>query len=247
MNDHQLAAWLARIAGHLLPPLREGPLSGEALGCVGDLTANAFITSALERLRPGDALLSEESPDDCRRLEHGRVWIIDPLDGTREYANGRSDWAVHVALAVDGRPEVGAVAVPMLDRVYDSGTVTPPSPREGRPVMVVSRTRAPDEASALAEHLGAEMRLMGSAGAKAMAVVSGEADIYYHSGGQHEWDNCAPVAVALTAGLHASRSDGSPILYNCENTHVPDLLIARRELAAPALEFLSALAARTAD
>ena len=238
MNDHQLAAWLAEAAGRLLPPLREGPLQGETLGCVADLTANAFLIETLARMRPGDAILSEESPDDPARLAASRVWIIDPLDGTREYACGRRDWAVHVGLSVDGKAVAGAVAVPDMGLCFSSENATPQPERNSKPVLLVSRSRTPDHAQELAEHLGAELRLMGSAGAKAMAVVAGEADIYYHAGGQREWDNCAPVAVALAAGLHASRADGSAIVYNRADTRVPDLLIGRRELAVQALDFL---------
>jgi 3'(2'), 5'-bisphosphate nucleotidase len=239
VDDHQLAAWLAETAGKLLLPLREGPLTGVELGTVADRTANAFLMAALLTLRPNDAVLSEESPDDRARLAARRVWIIDPLDGTREYREGRDDWAVHVALAVDGVPGAGAVSQPSLGRTFGTGSVVPPAACSRKPVMLTSRTRPPAATAALAEHLGAEVRQMGSAGAKAMAVVAGEADLYYHSGGQQEWDNCAPVAVALAAGLSASRVDGSPILYNRADVGVPDLLIGRPELASAAVDFLA--------
>lgn len=239
MDDHELAAWLADTAGRMLRPLREGPLAGAALGLVGDQTANAFLMTSLGSLRPDDAILSEESPDDPSRLAARRVWILDPLDGTLEFAQGRADWAVHVALAVDGVPAAGAVAQPDLGRTFGSGSVEMPRWPERPPIMLVSRTRPPPEAAALAEHLGAEVREMGSAGAKAMAVLAGEADIYYHSGGQHEWDNCAPAAVALAAGLHASQGDGSLLRYNRLDKRVPDLIIARPELGKAAAAFLS--------
>lgn len=238
MTDEDLAAHLAEEAGRLLLEQRHtSVLAGAALGHVADQVANAFILTALAEWRPGDAVLSEESPDDRKRLANRRCWVIDPLDGTREYGEGRPDWAVHVALAVDGVPKLGAVAVPALGRLFRSDAVeTPPAVRE-RPVMLVSRTRPPAEVEALAALLGAELRPMGSAGAKAMAVVSGDADLYYHAGGQHEWDNCAPAAVALGAGLHASRLDGAPLVYNQADTCIPDLLIARPEYAAAVLGF----------
>ena len=238
MTDEDLAAHLAEEAGRLLLEQRHtSVLAGAALGHVADQVANAFILTALAEWRPGDAVLSEESPDDRKRLANRRCWVIDPLDGTREYGEGRPDWAVHVALAVDGVPKLGAVAVPALGRLFRSDAVeTPPAVRE-RPVMLVSRTRPPAEVEALAALLGAELRPMGSAGAKAMAVVSGDADLYYHAGGQHEWDNCAPAAVALGAGLHASRLDGAPLAYNQADTCIPDLLIARPEYAAAVLGF----------
>lgn len=238
MDDHRLAAWLADTARRLLEALRGGALTGPALGLAGDRAANAFLMSALGSLRPDDAILSEESPDDRRRLACSRVWIIDPLDGTREFGQGRDDWAVHVALAVDGAPAAGAVSMPPPGKAFATASIVTPVWPERAPVMLVSRTRPPPEAAALAEHLGAQVRQMGSAGAKAMAVVAGEADIYYHSGGQHEWDNCAPAAVALAAGLHASRADGAPLLYNQADTRVPDLIIARPNLGKEAAEFV---------
>ena len=233
MTDEELAAHLAEEAGRLLLEQRESALlEGAALGAVADRVANAFILAGLAQWRPGDAILSEESFDDRRRLDHERVWIIDPLDGTREYGEGRDDWAVHVALAIAGVPRVGAVAVPAMGRLFRSDrAATPADAGRARPLMLVSRTRPPAEADELATLLGADLAAMGSAGAKAMAVVAGEADLYYHAGGQHEWDNCAPAAVALAAGLHASRLDGTPLAYNRPDTRLPDLLIARPELA----------------
>jgi 3'(2'), 5'-bisphosphate nucleotidase len=233
MTDEDLAAHLAEEAGRLLLEQRTSSLlEGAALGHVADKVANSFILAGLAEWRPGDAWLSEESCDDKVRLGRSRVWIIDPLDGTREYSEGRDDWAVHVALAVDGVPKLGAVAVPAKGRLFRSDRVEMPLAHRDRPLMLVSRTRPPAEAAEIAALLGAEMVPMGSAGAKAMAVVAGEADLYYHAGGQHEWDNCAPAAVALGAGLQASRVNGDPLVYNRADTLLPDLLIARSELAA---------------
>jgi 3'(2'), 5'-bisphosphate nucleotidase len=240
VDDHQLAAWLAGMAGRLLAPLRDGALEPAHLGCVGDLTANAFIVSTLERLRPDDGLLSEESVDDPARLNARRVWIVDPLDGTAEYRAGRDDWAVHVGLSIDGAAAAGAVALPALGCCHCTGKPPALKPtREGRPIIAVSRSRPPPEGEGLAAYLDATLLAVGSAGYKAMAVLTGEADIYLHSGGQGEWDNCAPVAVATAAGLHASRLDGAPIRYNNPQPSVPDLLICRPELAADALTYLA--------
>jgi len=239
MTDEELAGRLAEGAGRLLVELRTSRfLEGTALGLVGDKVANAFILTSLREWRPQDPILSEESPDRLERLASERVWIIDPLDGTREYGEGRDDWAVHVALAVDGQPSLGAVAVPAHGKLFrsDCCPTPPPSPR-ARPLMLVSRTRPPVEAQELAAFLDADMVGMGSAGAKAMAVIAGDADLYFHAGGQHEWDNCAPAAVALGAGLHASRVDGSPLLYNGADTLVPDLVIARPEIAERVVHF----------
>ena len=239
MTDAQLAAELAEQAGHLLLALRDGgQYSGKLLGDEGDRLANALLCAELRRSCPDDALLSEEEKDNLARLDASRVWIVDPVDGTREYGEGRSDWAVHVALAIDGIAEIGAVALPALGLVLRSDRPIEVAPPPERLRMVVSRTRPAREAVAVAGALGAELVPMGSAGAKAMAVVRGEADIYLHSGGQYEWDSCAPVAVALAHGLHASRIDGSSLIYNQADTYIPDLLICRRGHAAQVLELV---------
>lgn len=247
MTDAELAAHLAEVAGRLLLEVRaSGVFSGKALGLAGDATANQFLVHALRAQRPDDGLLSEEEKDSADRLEKRRVWIVDPVDGTREYGEERTDWAVHVALAIDGEPSVGAVALPGLGVVLrsDRPGVVPPAPDRLR--MLVSRTRPAAEAVAVAERLGAELMGMGSAGAKAMAVVRGEADIYLHTGGQYEWDNCAPAAVALAHGLHCSRVDGSPLIYNCQDVYMPDLLICRPEHAATVLRLVGEVDAATA-
>ena len=242
MTDAELAAHLAHTAGQLALEVRgAGVLHGRALGDAGDATANQFLMAAVRQHRPDDGLLSEESTDTAERLAKSRVWIIDPIDGTREYGEARIDWAVHVALSVAGLASVGAVALPGLGLVLRSDQPQPLPPTAHPLRMVVSRTRPAAEAVAVAQALGAELIAMGSAGAKAMAVVRGEADIYLHSGGQYEWDSCAPVAVALAHGLHCSRIDGSPLVYNQADTSMPDLLICRTELAGQVLALVSKL------
>ena len=242
MTDTQLAAHLAKVAGRILLEVRgSGMFEGKALGKAGDQTANQFLMHALQAQRPDDGLLSEESKDTEARLSKSRAWIIDPVDGTREYGEERSDWAVHVGMAVDGVAELGAVALPGRDMVLRSDQPRTLSEAASKPRFVVSRTRPAKEAQAVCEAMGGELVPMGSAGAKAMAVVLGEAEIYLHSGGQYEWDSCAPVAVARAHGLHCSRIDGSPLLYNQQDTYLPDLLICRPELAEEALDLVAGL------
>ncbi len=229
-TDAELAAAIATEAGELLLRIqREG---GADIGTRGDREANALILERLHAARPEDPILSEESADAPARLTSSRVWIIDPLDGTREFGEARDDWAVHVALAIDGHPAIGAVALPGLGLTLSSDAPPPLKPVSDPPRMLVSRTRPSQLCANVGGVIGAETIGMGSAGAKAMAVVRGEAEIYLHSGGQHQWDNCAPAAVALAAGLHVSRIDGSPIVYNQPGTSIPDLLICRKEFAA---------------
>ncbi len=215
--------------------------AGPKIGAEGDRLANDLLVSALRRERPDDGLLSEEEKDNPERLSKSRVWIVDPLDGTREYGENRSDWAVHVALAVDGVATVGAVALPGQGVTLSSGNPQPLPLSHNPPRMLVSRTRPPREALAVAELLGAELVPMGSAGAKAMAVVLGQAEVYLHNGGQYEWDNCAPAAVAQAHGLHVSRLDGSPLVYNQANPYLPDLLICRQEWVEPVFAALAKL------
>lgn len=243
MADSALAAELAAGAGRLLVELRDSMLARGAelreVKDAGDRASHEWLMERIALARPHDAVLSEEATedeaDDAARLSARRVWVIDPVDGTREYGEARSDWAVHVALAVDGRPGPSAVALPALGVVLadDPAPTVPEAPERLR--VVVSRSRPPAEALAIAEALDAELVEMGSAGAKTMSILRGEADIYPHSGGQYEWDSCAPVGVAAAAGLHCSRLDGSELLYNRADPYLPDLLVCRPEHAGAVL------------
>jgi 3'(2'), 5'-bisphosphate nucleotidase len=237
VSDHEDAARYATEAGALLLALRNQMVVDEwqrhTLGDAGDVLANRRLLELLGADHPDDPVLSEEWADDPRRHRSERVWIVDPLDGTREFTErGRTDWAVHVALWVHGTLRAGAVALPAQQRVLstaDPPVVPEPDGRQLR--VVVSRTRPPVAARRVAAALDAELVAMGSAGAKAMAVVTGEVDAYVHAGGQYEWDSAAPVAVAEAAGLHASRLDGSPLVYNQPDPWLPDLIVCRPELA----------------
>lgn len=244
-EDHQIASELAEEAGRLLVELRQRLADADTPAAVlkaeGDRQAHELLMVRLADLRPGDAVLSEEGKDDAARLDAARTWIVDPLDGTREFSEvPRTDWAVHVALVEDHRPIAGAVALPALGLVLSTHVPatlsrTPADP----PRMIVSRSRPPAAATHVAAVLGADLVEMGSAGAKTMAVVRGECEIYVHSGGQYEWDSCAPVAVAAAAGCHVSRIDGSELLYNQADPYLPDLLVCRPELADAALAALA--------
>jgi 3'(2'), 5'-bisphosphate nucleotidase len=246
-DDHRLAEYLATETGRHLIALRNQLEARDVdpwdVKDAGDAVAHEFLVESLRRWRPHDAVLSEEGADNPARLSAPRVWIIDPLDGTSEFSEpGRSDWAVHVALwsrhaGPQGDLTAAAVALPALVTTYcthPAPAAVPPAQRT--PIMVVSRTRTPAITAAVARALGFNGARLGSAGAKTMAVVAGVADVYLHDGGQHQWDSAAPVAVARAAGLHASRIDGSPLVYNDRETWLPDLLVCRTELAEPILE-----------
>jgi 3'(2'), 5'-bisphosphate nucleotidase len=244
--DDLLARDLAAAAGERLLAIRSRDGSVDERRRAGDLGSQEYLAAELARLRPGDAVLSEEAADDPARLTAGRVWIVDPLDGTREFGEpGRVDWAVHVALWERGELTAGAVALPAQRQVLSTAE-PPPSPKpvaDGAMLkIVVSRSRPPEFMTSLAEQLGAELVPLGSAGAKAAAVITGAADAYVHAGGQYEWDTAAPVAVARSAGLHASRIDGSSLGYNSEQPWMPDILICPFELASLLLGAIGAAA-----
>jgi 3'(2'), 5'-bisphosphate nucleotidase len=242
-SDARLAADLAGQAGDLLLTLRQASgLTGKDLGKRGDAASNSLLLRELAETRPDDAVLSEESADSPARLSADRVWIIDPLDGTREYGMpGRDDWAVHVALWERGAGiTAAAVAQPARDVVYASDTVRAALRPRPQLRFLVSDSRPPEWAEPVAAALGARLVPMGSAGAKAMAVVRGDADAYLHGGGQWEWDSAAPVGVVKAAGLHASRIDGSRLEYNNAHPYLPDLLICRSDLTVRLLKAISA-------
>lgn len=241
MKDSTLAAHIAGEAGRILLTVRADAVTkglGPAeLRTLGDREAQGIIARLLDLHRPQDAILSEEAEDDEARLRRERVWIIDPLDGTREFSEGRADWAVHVALWVAGELVAGAVALPAEGLVLSSDTIAPlPPRREGSLRIAVSRSRPPALAEAVALALGADLVPLGSAGVKAGAVARGHVDAWLHAGGQFEWDSAAPVAVARAAGAYASRIDGSPLLYNQPSPYLPDVVVCRPEVADDMLE-----------
>ncbi len=239
-DDHVLAAWLATVAGERLLEVRGEGLEGRELKDAGDRAAHELLMELLAAHRPGDAVLSEEGKDDKARLTADRVWIVDPLDGTREFSEvPRDDWAVHVALWQAGDLVAGAVAQPALGETFQTGRppVVPPSTAQ-RPRIAVSRSRPPEFVHALAQEIDAELVPMGSAGVKVMSVVRDVTDAYVHAGGQYEWDSAAPVAVARAAGLFTSRVDGSPLRYNQDDVYLPDLIVCRPELAERIVDFV---------
>lgn len=231
LSDARLTRRLAQGTGEILKGVRNvGVLRGRNLGDAGDELAQSWIARVLRQHRPGDGFLSEEAADNPDRLGKDRVWIVDPLDGTKEFATGRQDWAVHIALVENGLPIHAAVGLPDLGVVFDSADVR----AVGGPLarrITVSHNRPPTVAKHVAEKLGFDTLPLGSAGAKAMHVLLGDADAYVHAGGQYEWDSAAPVGVAQAAGLHCSHLDGSPLSYNNKDTYLPDILICRPELA----------------
>lgn len=243
-DDHLFAAWLAETAGRRLLEVRGEGLEGKELKDAGDLAAHTLLMDLVAAYRPDDAVLSEEGKDSKERLGKDRVWIIDPLDGTREFSEPpRDDWAVHVALwesSNGGELTVGAVAQPALGETFHTGNppVVPPRDASARPRIAVSRSRPPAFVAALAEALDAELVPMGSAGVKMISVCRDVTDAYVHAGGQYEWDSAAPVAVAAAAGLFTSRVDGTPLRYNQDDVYLPDVIVCRPELAERIVAFV---------
>ncbi len=245
IEDHRLAADIVQEAGGLLLSLRANSARArrESLSALADRTSDQFIRRWLVRVRPDDPILSEEDFSGAEQLPSRRIWVVDPLDGSREYGErGRSDWAAQLALVVDNLPRAGAVALPA--QTVLATTLAPPrlaSVRPRKPRIAISRTRPPTFIEGVADALGATLLPLGSAGAKTLAVILGHADVYLHAGGQYEWDSAGPVAVALASGLHASRIDGSPLRYNQGDPWLPDILICRPELARSTLRAVEAV------
>jgi 3'(2'), 5'-bisphosphate nucleotidase len=244
-DDHRFAAWAATVAGERLTQVRTEGLEGRELKDAGDKAAHDLLVALLAEHRSGDAVLSEEGKDDKARLDADRVWIVDPLDGTREFSEPpRDDWAVHVALwqrtdDSTGDLVAGAVAQPGLGTTFHTGAPpVVPERSNARPRIAVSRSRPPAFVQALAEAIGAELVPMGSAGAKVISVARDVTDAYVHAGGQYEWDSAAPVAVARAAGLFTSRTDGSPLVYNQDDVWLPDLIVCRPELADTIVDWI---------
>ena len=239
-DDHLFAAWAATVAGERLLEVRQTGLEGKELKDAGDLAAHDVLMELLTAHRPGDSVLSEEGKDDKARLQADRVWIVDPLDGTREFSEPpRDDWAVHVALWERGELVAGAVAQPALGETFNTAhPPVVPARTSSRPRIAVSRTRPPAFVEALAAEIDAELVPMGSAGVKVLSVARDVSDAYVHAGGQYEWDNAAPVAVARAAGLFCSRIDGSELRYNQDDVSLPDLIVCRPELAEQILDFV---------
>lgn len=239
-DDHKFSAWAATIAGERLEELRTQGLEGRELKDAGDQLGHTILMQLLATYRREDGVLSEEGKDDKVRLTKSRVWIVDPLDGTREYSEPpRDDWAIHVALWQDGDLTAGAVAQPGMSTTFSTADppVVPPRTSD-RPRIACSRTRPPEFVNVLAEEIGAELVPMGSAGAKVISVARDVTDIYVHAGGQYEWDSAAPVVVARSAGLHTSRADGAVLAYNQDDVWLPDLLVCRPELADTVATFV---------
>ncbi|MDY3127458.1 MAG: 3'(2'),5'-bisphosphate nucleotidase CysQ [Corynebacterium sp.] len=243
LSDSRLTNMIADGCGEILKGVRQrGLLRGRSLGDAGDELAQSWIARVLREHRPDDGILSEEAVDNFDRLDKERVWIVDPLDGTKEFATGRQDWAVHIALVINGRPAHTAVGLPDLGVTFKSSDVR----AVGGPLsrkLVISRNRPPQVAEYIAEHMNFDTVGIGSAGAKAMHVLLGDFDGYIHAGGQYEWDQAAPVGVALAAGLHCSRLDGTELTFNNKDTYIPDLVVCRPELADEILEHAAQFAA----
>lgn len=230
LSDVRLTNLLAQGSGEILKGIRGvGLLRDKELAQAGDELAQNWIARVLAQHRPDDGFYPRRPriiPRGCRKTS------VDcrPARWHKEFATGRQDWAVHIALVEDGVPLHAAVGLPDLGVVFRSSEVRAVSGPFSRRI-VVSRNRPPEIADYVGKHMDLQTVRLGSAGAKAMKVLLGDVDAYIHSGGQYEWDQAAPVGVAQAAGLHVSRLDGSQHQFNRADTYIPDLLICRKELA----------------
>jgi len=265
VGDHELAHKLAGSVGEQLLCVRQdwqrrSFTRGMSLAYEGDISAHNSLLKELRAARSSDAVLSEEGTDNLSRLKSERLWVIDPLDGSSDYAYGSSEWAVHVGLAVDGVAVAGAVSLPALDLVFATGQSQGKEVRgrgtqgheaqRGQPAaranqqtvgsasqqpfkIVTARSRIHLEGVLLANELEAEVFACGSAGVKAMLVVLGKVDAYVHATGLYEWDVCAPAAVAESAGLYVSDAFGEQLKFNQPHPVVNGFVVCRHELAEP--------------
>ncbi len=245
-RDLAFAVAAAREAGQRVLSLRDsGRWQGDVLADIGDQAADGLLQGLIRGRYPEDGLLSEETADSPERLDRRRCWIVDPLDGTREFSQGRDDWAVHVALAVDGRCALGAVALPSLGRVLwgvaeggagragieGAGSTTllaASDPGPAAPRVVVSRSHTPPWVASFCDGLGAAAPTpLGSAGYKTALILQGEADVYVHKVGLKEWDTCAPETVARALGWTVCRLRGEEHRYNSRDPKNHEFVVCR--------------------
>jgi 3'(2'), 5'-bisphosphate nucleotidase len=208
-----------------------------------DLAANAAIEACLRAAFPDDAILSEESPDDQDRLGQRRVWIVDPLDGTRGFLARTDDFCVHVALAVDGVPMVGVVQQPVSGAIYQAvsgqgafrrtqGQVDRLAVSTRQPLselrLGISRHHAPPVLLDWLDREGLTARaLRTGASVKYTALAEGALDgVVTVSGGEKEWDTCAPEIIVREAGGVVSDGDGRPLRYNQPQIDRPRGIVA---------------------
>lgn len=262
MNDHELAIYLAREAGRMLLTWRaetEVPVgdnvAAKALAVLGDRRSDDWLQAELATHRPGDAILSEESDDQTAlRLGSERVWIIDPVDGTYEYARSLPEFAVHIALwhAGEQRLIAGAVSIPNHDLVWSTADepILTDTHHTSRPLTIIASPREPqemvdllraglEETAASHGYSGIEVINCGSVGGKVHQILTGVADVYLSSVGFNEWDSAAPAVIATHHGLIVTHADGSKMTFNNERPKTPSFLAARPWLHAAALAALA--------
>ena len=236
-REHEVACQAARDAGRVIlsyygnPELVVDTKADTSPVTAADRAADALILDRLRTGFPGDAFLTEESPEDPGRLGKRRVWIIDPLDGTRDFIAQTGDFSVHIGLVVDGQPLLGVVYQPVRQALYharrgggafldSSGTSsqirtsTRKVPGELR--VGISRLN-PDEGlgKCLAASGLAPRAVAMGASVKHMALARGDLDAVLNlSPAEQEWDTCAPEVILAEAGCTVSDGDGNPMRYN---------------------------------
>lgn len=206
-----------------------------------DHAASAVIIAHIQKLYPADAILCEETADSPARLAARRLWIVDPLDGTKEFLAQNGEFSVMIALVEDGTPVLGVVYLPAAGRLYSATTGggawlrtegrthqlrsgTPP----GQLRLVTSRSHADAAVEAISAALPVtDRRPSGSVGIKCALIAEGECDLYAHPVPyMGEWDTCAPEVLLREAGGTVTDCRGEPLRYNKPDPHQPYGILA---------------------
>ena len=252
-HDHSrelaTAETIAREAGDILMRYYRGEYTVDTKGgsepvTDADRAANAHIVGRLREAFPDDGVVAEESADEAAALRRGgRLWMVDPMDGTREFLTHTDEFAVMIGLVIGDRPILGVVNNPATATVYRGivgdgaervrdGVTTPmrvnPTQDLSRLKLVCSRSHMPDTVRQMMQELGiSELLRSGSVGLKIGLIGTGACDLYLHpSGGTKLWDAAAPEAILAAAGGKLTDFDGTPLTYDPAHLHNDRGLIA---------------------
>jgi len=259
-RELEVAKRLAREAGARILEFYRGVTQVEWKGAddpvtAADRAANEHIVNELRREFPADGILAEETPDDTKRLAKSRVWMIDPMDGTKQFIERVGEFSVMIGLAVDGEARLGVVYQPTADRLYYAAPGIGAFVEEqwttkrlrvaqvnnfAKMTIALSRSHHSRTVDRVCEQLavGAKMR-SGSVGLKFGLIADGQAHLYIQPGSRtNQWDTCGPEAVLQAAGGVITDTTGEPLRYN-----VPEIRNLRGIVASNGMRHAEILAA----